>query len=96
MTLDDQSLFDWAFKGIVGLFVTILTWMAGKQMKATEKNAEAITEHRIYSEGTYIKNDALNRVHLRIDEGNKQTAENFNNIHKEVSEIKTILINGKK
>jgi len=68
MTIDDQSLFDWAFKGIVGLLVTILSWIAGKQIKNGERTQKELDDHRLYSAKNYIEKDAMDRVHDRIDE----------------------------
>lgn len=59
--------FDWIFKGIVGLFVTVLTWLAGKQITATERNREEIDEHKLYVAEEYIKKDVVDRIHERID-----------------------------
>lgn len=71
MTLDDQSLFDWAFKGIVGLFVTVLSVFANKQVRATEHNRDELDAHKLNVAENYIKKDVVDRIHERIDDMSK-------------------------
>lgn len=66
--MGDGNLFDWAFKAIVGLLVTVLSWIAGRQVKASERTQRELDEHKLYAAKNYIEKDAMDRVHDRIDE----------------------------
>lgn len=81
VTLDDGNLFDWAFKGIVGLLVTVLSWIVGKQVGETERNRDGLANYKTFVADNYIKKDVADRIHNRID-----------SVDKKMDEMKDLLI----
>lgn len=79
MQIDDSNLFDWAFKGIVGLCMVVLSWVAGKQVKNIEKNTDDLHDFKNEVAKEYATRDdlkeamrdfkeSLGGVHRRFDE----------------------------
>jgi hypothetical protein len=88
MTSDEQTFFEWVGAGAATAFSTILWWIWDKLVKKVEKSDDkiaaidkALDDHRVYSADQYVKKDAIDRIHTRID-----------GIGKDVSDIKTMLI----
>ena len=74
---------------------TILFGFIGRRfIGKVDDTADALARHEKEDIGKYATVDQLQRVHDRIDDGVKSSAENFKELRDNVGEIKTLLING--
>lgn len=79
---DDFSFFEWAFKGMVSIGLTVGGWFWIMLFKAVGKNRDDLVDHKLHVSDNYIKKDVVDRIHERID-----------SVDGKMDDIKDILIN---
>jgi uncharacterized protein YlzI (FlbEa/FlbD family) len=71
VNVDDSNLFEWVFKGLVGLVLGAGALMWKGLVKRVEDTEKGLNDHMLYSAKNYIEKDAIDRVHERIDDVSK-------------------------
>lgn len=81
MDANDPGLFEWIFKGLVSLVLTVGGWMWVMLVRAVGKNRDDLADHKLHVADNYVKRDVIERIHTRIDEMNEN-----------ISDIKTLIV----
>jgi hypothetical protein len=78
MDTSDPGLFEWAFKGLVGIVLTIGGWLWIMLVRAVSKNREdialykeALSEHKLHVSEHYAKKIEIRDVFDALDEVRK-------------------------
>lgn len=92
---EDLNMIHAGITGVIGAFTTLLGFFGYRVVNQVDQNTKDIATHKVDDAGKYATNDQLARVHERIDESIKTSAENTKEVRADIGEIKNLLINNR-